>query len=129
MLPQFVRFIVVGVAGFLLDALILMAAIGFASMGPLSARLFSFPPAFLLTWSLNRYWTFDDGHLKPSGRQLTTYFIIQAAGFFVNYAIYATTLKYVPNIVGGPIGALVIATGFVALQSFLLAKYFAFSKP
>jgi hypothetical protein len=64
---RFARFSVIGSLGFLVDAGVLQLLITMTDLGPLLARIGSFAIAVLVTFALNRYWTFFGSHRRPWG--------------------------------------------------------------
>ena len=88
MLTRTLRFGLVGVIGFLVDAGWLAVLLGTA--GPYWGRLASFSIAVLVTWACNRSFTFAD---RKSGlsrvREFRRYFAAMLAGGAVNYVTYA----------------------------------------
>jgi len=123
------RFLAVGTIGFFTDAAILFWLTRSIGVDPLVARLFSFPPAFLVTWLLNRYWTFTSGKIRPVGQQLLAYVFVQISGAATNYTVYAALLLYVKHIFVTPIIALAVAAVVSAALTFVLSKTVAFSVP
>ncbi len=110
----------VGSAGFLVDAGVLMAATG-AGIGVYAARVLSISLAGLVTWHLNRTYTFG-----PSGRGKAQEGGRYAAGLLLgtslNYAIFAAlTLTGLH-----PLLALIIASGAVMVFSYVFYRFVVF---
>ena len=109
----FLRFSLVGVAGFLVDVatLYLFAPL----LGWYLARVVSFLAAATATWWLNRRFTFgahqDLTGFAPVLRQYLHYIVSMLAGAALNYGAYALTLQLVS---GEAAGALGVAVGSVA---------------
>lgn len=86
------RFGLVGVAGFVVDATVLALLIGI--LGPYWGRALSFLCAVVATWALNRRFTFPD---RSSGYGLVPefarYFAAMLGGGALNYAVYALLLQ------------------------------------
>lgn len=84
---QFLRFGMVGVAGFAVDASVLAAALTIGA-GVYGGRVLSYVAAASVTWALNRLWTFRD---RTSGRvgQWARFLAVNALGGAVNYGVYA----------------------------------------
>ena len=121
-----IRFIVVGGAGFLTDAGILWLAVTHWGMGPIAGRAISFPPAFLLTWMLHRFWTFAGGQRKVLQQQGLIYLAIQIFSFFLNFAIYALALQFFP-LQQWYIAVLFVAAIVSSVCTLILSRRFAFS--
>lgn len=88
---QVLRFGGVGSVGFVTDGGLLWLLMS-AGVGPYLARGLSFPVAVLVTWWLNRVWTFDTARRDRPGRQFYRYLMVQMAGMAGNYLVYATVL-------------------------------------
>ena len=88
MLARTIRFGLVGVIGFLVDAGWLAVLLGLA--GPYWGRLASFSIAVVVTWACNRSFTFADRKSQLSRPQeFQRYFVAMLAGGAVNYGTYA----------------------------------------
>lgn len=108
------RFALVGGLGFLTDAglLSLFLQVG---IDPFSSRAISILMAMLVTWRLNRAFTFTPSagsQLAEAGR----YFAVAAAVGLLNYALYAGLLLAVPAC--PPLLATAISTAVCMLVSF-----------
>ena len=126
---ELLRFGVVGVAGFVVDAGVLVAGIALGT-GPWFGRVLSYLAAASTTFALNRAWTFRDA-ARPAGRaaarQWGLFLLVNLLGFACNYGTYAALLASVPLVAAHPV--LGVAAGSLAglLGNFLLARRFVFS--
>jgi putative flippase GtrA len=107
MLPQrLLRFCVVGIAGFVVDAVFLYACAPL--LGWYVARVISFFAAASFTWALNRRYTFTnfknnageqkknaDAPLTSMGSEYGRYLLSMTLGGCVNYAVYAATVHWI----------------------------------
>jgi putative flippase GtrA len=120
-----VRFGIVGLAGFCVDAGCLALLLWFTQLGPFVSRLIAILAALSITWLLNRRFTFG-----PSGRSLAheaaRYGSVGISGSVLNYGIYSAILLVAPTI--WPIFALVIASALVTIFSWFGYSKFVFSK-
>lgn len=108
---EFVRFLVVGTIGFAVDGGLVWFLVS-QGIDPLLTRGFSFPSAVIVTWWLNRVWTFAAATKASAKRQITAYFMIQLIGALANLAVYAAILAFIPP---DPLNALMaFAIGSVA---------------
>lgn len=109
---RFIRFSIVGTAGFIVDALVLYALLATTALGPMAARVPSFLCAATTTWALNRRWTFADRRDEQQLRQWTAYTLAMICGVLVNYGCYALLVFVLPDVLVAPLIAL--AGGSVA---------------
>lgn len=114
---RFGRFLLVGGTGFLADAGVLTLLLAaFPELDPFGARLISISLAMLLTWGLNRSFSF-----RPSSRGLAAegarYGSVSIAASLLNYAAYSAAL--LPSL--PPL--LALAAGSAAAISFSFTGY------
>lgn len=126
MLREVFRFGVVGVAGFLVDAGVLLAALALG-LGPWAGRVVSYLAAVTATFALNRAWTFAGrAPAAPVGAQWARFATVNLAGFALNYATYAALIAAVPLVARYPV--LGVAAGSIAGMgaNFALSRRFVF---
>jgi len=93
---DFLRFGMVGVAGFTVDYAVLHSVVAFAGLNPYAARFISFPVAVLATWVLNRTFTFRQPSAHGPVKQALYYAGVQFGGGVANIAVYAAALALAP---------------------------------
>ncbi|MBV8633392.1 MAG: GtrA family protein [Burkholderiaceae bacterium] len=110
-LAEVFRFGVVGAAGFLIDSAVLYLLRG--ALGLYYGRIGSFLAAVLVTWLLNRSWTFRARRsaLRRS-HEFAIYLLLMMLGGGVNYAVYAWLVSVDSFVAADPI--LGVAAGSVA---------------
>ncbi|KQB95337.1 hypothetical protein AL073_17150 [Loktanella sp. 1ANDIMAR09] len=119
------RFGAVGGVGFVVDGGLLWVMIGLG-FNPYLARAFSFPIAVVVTWALNRNWTFRATRDASRQGQLRRYFGVQAVGSLTNYLVYSAVIGLFGT------ASLTIFAGFAlgsfvgSLLNFFGARYVAF---
>jgi len=122
---QFFWFAISGIAGFIVDTVILMLLKD--PLGLYLARLCSFFCAVFVTWLINRTFTFGDYHSNHSRvKEFLIYLSLMLAGGSVNYLLYAL-LVYTYSVVAiYPVIA--VAAGSVAgmLINLLTSKFVLF---
>jgi putative flippase GtrA len=121
-LLRVLRFGVVGAAGFVADAGILSFLVEGLHGNPIASRLISAPAAIVLTFALNRHWSFSDLEQPSIVRSFASYLSVQGFGFFLNLVLYALLLSIVPN----PVAALAVASVVVMVLNYLGARFWAF---
>ncbi|MCB4821067.1 GtrA family protein [Roseicella aerolata] len=124
---QLLRFGVVGVAGFLVDAGVLTLAI-FFGLGPWLGRVVSYVVAASTTFTLNRAWTFRGASDAPAMRQWALFLLVNLVGFACNYGTYAVLIALVPLVAANPV--LGVAAGSLAglMGNFILSRRFVFGQ-
>ncbi|EHS50344.1 GtrA family protein [Rhizobium sp. PDO1-076] len=124
-MKKFIRFVIVGATGFLVDAGTLWLLLTFSPLGPLSARVIAIALAMTATWLLNRTFTFG-----ASKRSVVVegfrYGVIAVITSLINYGIYAGLLIMAPLL--SPYAALVFASIAAMLFSFFGYSRFVFRR-
>jgi putative flippase GtrA len=92
-LNQFLRFCMVGVVGFVIDAGILQALVVGAHANPYAARIASFLAAASGTWLMNRHYVFAVRR-KPTHAEWLRYVGLMVLGALVNYGAYALCIAF-----------------------------------
>jgi putative flippase GtrA len=123
---RFLRFAIVGTAGFVVDAAVLYAFIEGFNLGPLAARVPSFLCAATFTWALNRRWTFASGRTRRQLRQLGAYTLAMVCGALVNYGCYALVVLILPEAWLTPLVALAAGSLAGLLVNYTLASRVVF---
>jgi putative flippase GtrA len=126
MLGEFLRFGVVGVAGFIVDAGVLTAGIALGT-GPWIGRVLSYLAAATTTFALNRAWTFRvSGSEGGLGRQWLLFLLVNLLGFLCNYGAYAALVAGVPLVAAYPV--IGVAAGSLAglAANFVMSRRFVF---
>lgn len=120
------KFGLVGVVGFVVDSLVLMAVMA-AGLDPYSGRAVSFTAAVTTTWLLNRSFTFQD---RSPGlfRQWLRFASVNSFGGVVNYLTYAVLVSEVAIFARWPVLGVVV--GSLAGMAFNLygSKRFVFHR-
>jgi putative flippase GtrA len=106
---------VAGGTGFLVDAGLLTLLLQATTLGPLAARAIAISVAMLVTWLLNRTFTF--GYSRHSlAIEAFRYGSVCLTSALVNYALYAALLITIPVL--RPLAALVLASAAAMAFSF-----------
>ena len=87
----FRRFLVVGAVGFAVDGGLVWLLVS-SGLNPFLTRCFSFPIAVIVTWRLNRAWTFPSSPGASRRGHIMTYFAVQFMGAMANLAVYTLLL-------------------------------------
>ena len=126
-MAELLRFGVVGVAGFVVDAGVLTAGMAIG-LGPWSGRVLSYLAGATTTFSLNRAWTFRAAARGPALRQWALFLVVNLVGFACNYGTYAALMTAVPLVTAHPV--LGVAAGSLAglVGNFVLSRRFVFRR-
>ncbi len=120
---QFLRFCLVGTAGFLVDSAVLLMLTRVSFLGYLSGRAISFLAACAVTWSLNRAFTFRSNQGLAS---LLVYLSATSIGALINLTVY----KLVVDLAGATTPALVLGVAlgsiFALGFNFILCRLYVF---
>jgi putative flippase GtrA len=117
---RFLKFGLVGAAGFLVDAGTLALVLKTTALDPFSARIIAIGVALCATWLLNRTVTFGkSGH--TAGAEAMRYGGVGIAGSVMNYVFYSAVLIAAPQ--AGAFFALCLASAAVMVFS-----YFGYSR-
>ena len=128
MFDQFLRFSVVGVVGFVVDAGVLTALTLLFSMNLYVARACSFLAAVTTTWALNRTYTFPGAVAMPMILQWTRFSTLNALGGLVNLGSYALLVSHITVAHNFPVLAVAVGSLCGLLVNFSLSKIFVFRK-
>lgn len=123
---QLARFGVAGTAGFIVDAGIVQLLVSLAGWNPYLARLLSFLAAVLVTWLINRTYTFAGVRRHGILGEWLRYLFAMSGGFVVNYAIYSLLVFHYGLVQQWPV--LGVAAGSLAglLSNFIMARWWIY---
>lgn len=95
LMGRLLRFGLVGVVGFIVDAGLLQIMVQWGGISPFSARLGSFMAAATTTWWLNRCFTFRARN-QANGKEWMRYIAAMMLGGLFNYGVFAAVLLWLP---------------------------------
>jgi putative flippase GtrA len=124
--PAFVRFGLVGAAGFGVDWVILHAMMDVVRLNWFTGRLVSFSVAVLTTWLLNRSFTFREANRSAPIRQAFIYALVQGAGGIANIAAYSAAIAAAPAMKTMVFVPLAIGSAAGLCLTFVGSKHLAF---
>jgi len=125
---RILAFIVVGSVGFVTDALVLTLLVSLFGVNVYLARILSFVPATLVTWLLNRSWAFRATAAPVSERQreYLKYFVVQAGGVLVNFAIFSLLVAMLPELKPYPVIPLAAGSAFGLIVNYTGSRLWVF---
>lgn len=126
--PQFLRFCCVGVAGFVVDAGVLLTLVHSHLLNPVSGRFVSFTVAVIVTFELNRRWSFRESRKGGVLRLFGGYLAVQGLGFLSNLGIYTLLYVVLPKPFNAPLLCLAVASMFAMAMNFVGARWMVFRR-
>lgn len=123
---QFVKFGIVGFAGFILDnATVYLGIYGFG-LSRIAAGFLFFPVVVTFTWAGNRLFTFREAKREKMGRQLVKFAVVCAIGLVFNRGTYSLLVSTVPLAYDYPILGLLAGTAAGMFFNFFVSKKLVF---
>ena len=124
MLGQFLRFAAVGAVATAFHYAVMFSPVEFTGLDPVYATLCGFAVGAVVSYSLNRLFTFN--HRPAYGRGLAKFFIVVGIGAALNAAIVWFLVRQVGLFY---VYAQFIATGLVLIWNFFSARLVVFREP
>jgi putative flippase GtrA len=121
-------FVVVGAIGFLIDAGILTLLMTGLGLDHYSARAISFTVAVTVTWYMNRRWVFEKSTASMSGREYSSYLVVQVIGALINLTVFVAVIEFVPRLTSMPVIPLAVGAIAALLFNFGASSRFVFSE-
>jgi putative flippase GtrA len=115
-LSEIVRFGISGVAGFVVDAGIVLLVTRVLGLGPIVAQVIAFTVAVTVTWLINRHWTFAEHASENWLHEWTRYVAANSVGAAVNNGVYVILVLTVALFSKTPV--LGVAVGSLAGMGF-----------
>lgn len=121
---QFLRFMLVGGIGFLVDASVLYG-LAWLGVGWIVGRIGSYFAAATVTWFLNRSFTFSSSQ-SASVAEWARFLTANSVGGLVNYGAYVALISQWPLVASHPV--LGVGAGSVAglVVNFTLSRHIVF---
>jgi len=126
---QFLRFAIVGAAGFVVDESVLALMHGFAGLDPFSARIVSILSAMTFTWWGNRSLTFREQAASGAAgiaREWLRFVAANSVGALVNYGSYVLLVRFALAPFDNAYLATAIGVGIGLLFNFTLSRRLVF---
>ena len=120
-------FVLVGAIGFLIDAGILTALMTGADFGHYGARAISFTVAVTTTWYINRRWVFERGAIEMTGREYTSYLLVQVIGAVINLSVFVAVIEFIPGLAEIPVVPLALGAAVALVFNFRASSRLVFS--
>jgi putative flippase GtrA len=124
---RFIRFALVGSAGFVVNEIALAGALGLLHVDKHIAWFVAFPVAVTFTWWGNRTFTFHDvSARKGLFREWLTFLVANSLGAGANLATYSVLITFVAPPMGDPLVANAAGTLVGLLFNFVTSQRFVF---
>ena len=124
--PAFIRFGLVGACGFLVDGAILHLVVNGLGVNYFTGRLVSFSIAVVVTWLLNRTFTFRTSGNGGKAREALVYVGVQGAGGVANIAVYTLAIMSMPLLKHALIIPLMMGSAAGLCLTYAGSKHLAF---
>ena len=122
---EIVRFLIAGTTATLVNMIVLYALTEFAGVWYLLSLTVAFLIAFLISFTLQKFWTFAEKNKERMGNQAVWFFIVQMGGLLFNMlALYIAVDVFGLWYMGAQFFILL----FIAASNFLIFKFVIFNK-
>ena len=121
-LHKFLRFCIVGGIGFIVDGGLLQCGIIFLGLGPIIARVPSFLTAVLVTWYLNKNFTFQNKN-KGFLESFPIYISTNSVGLAINFGTYSAGVLLIPFMNQYPLIPLAIGAVIAMFFNYFAARW------
>lgn len=125
-LPRFLRFAIVGAAGFFVDVAILLVCMRMFDTGPYLGRMISYMCAATCTWYMNRSFTFADNQGSHRGKEWFLFVLCSSLAGLLNYGAFAIFVYLVGQNVWSPTVGVGLGACAGLLVNYTLSKRLVF---
>jgi putative flippase GtrA len=122
---EFFRFCLIGFIGFIIESFLITVIIELLNISKSNSRLVSLPICLLLTWFLNRNYTFFNKN-NEIPKQLILYYIFIGGGVTLNFIVYYFSIVLLNNIKYDYILSVAIGSISSMLFNYFNMKFFVF---
>jgi len=125
---KIIKFGIIGGIGFLTDAFILTLLYKSFGVDVALSRMVSFSLATLVTWSLNRKFTFLESKMLTLSKrkEYIKYFIIQLGGAILNFIVFMILIKNITSLQAIPAIPLAFGAVFGFLFNYIGLRYWLY---
>ena len=129
-IQRFLRFLVVGLSGTILDFGLLIG-LKWLGMGTLLAATLSFSAGVINNFTWNYYWTYADAQGERLGLQLGQFALVSALGLGINnlcvLSLESLSTAWMPDPSLAYLPAKIVATGVVVFWNYFANRYWTFN--
>ncbi len=138
---RFLKFVVVGVIGFIVDFGVFNLLYSILHINPVISQIVSFCMAVISNFIWNRYWTYPESRTKSLRRQVSQFALVNLAGLLIRTAIFAMIEPFLdsefqilhvsnyglkPDVVGHNL-SLAIVVIIVMMWNFFVNRYWTYN--
>jgi putative flippase GtrA len=128
----FIRFGLVGAAGYVVDACVLALGINHWGLDPYRGRVLSIAAAMIATWAGNRYFTFAArrarGSLGAIAQEGLKFAGANLVGAAASYGVYAALVAFAPSPFANPFLAQPVSVFGGMIFNFVLSRTLVFTR-
>jgi len=124
-LVQLISFGVIGTGGFVVDSLVLYAAL-YLGLGLYAGRGVSYLTAVTFTWALNRRYTFEQSANSGHFAQWRRFALSQLSGAAINLGVYSGLVRMSPFCAAYPVIGVAIGSLMGMMVNYAAARVYAF---
>lgn len=129
---SFIRFGLVGAAGYVVDAFVLALGINHLGLDPYRGRVLSIAAAMTATWAGNRYFTFAArrarGSFSAIAQEGLKFAGANLVGAAVSYGVYAALVAFAPPPFANPFLAQAVSVFAGMIFNFVLSRTLVFTR-
>ena len=122
---KLVRYLVSGGTAALINFLLLFALTEFLEVWYLASAVIAFIVSFCASFTLQKFWTFQDRGTERIGGQVTKYFLLFLFNLGLSTGVVYLLVEYIQI---APIIAQLFAAATIACYSFFVYKFFVFHR-
>lgn len=122
---RLLRYLISGGTAAAVDLILLYILTDSVGLHYLTSAVLAFLVALVVSFLLQKFWTFQDESVDRVHKQATAYFIIAALNLGLNTFLIYLFVEYAHL---WYIFAQVLASGLIAFESFFISRYFIFKK-
>ena len=122
---EFFRFCLIGFFGFIIESFLITVIIELLTISKSNSRLISIPICLLLTWFLNRNFTFDNKN-REIPKQIFLYYLLIGGGVTLNFIVYYFSIIFLNNLKYDYIISVAIGSISSMLFNYFNMKFFVF---
>jgi putative flippase GtrA len=126
-LAQMISFTIIGAAGFVVDTVVLYAAL-YLGLGLYAGRGVSYLAAVTFTWALNRRYTFERRENTELFGQWRRFALSQLSGAVINLGVYSSLVRMSPYCAVHPVIGVAAGSLMGLMVNYVAARRYVFKQ-